>query len=75
MAELKDQLSKLQLERNQEIKVWEQKKIDLEATVNKFKKVVNFNLTNHKDATDRLKQQLKEATSLCEQKEDENRQL
>jgi len=45
----------LQLERNEEIEVWEQKKVDLETTVNKFKKIMNLNLTNHKDATDRLR--------------------
>ena len=65
----------MQMERNEEIQVWEQKKIDLESTVNKFKKIMNFNLTNHKDATDRLKQQLKETTTLFEEKEEENRQL
>jgi len=56
VADLKEELAKMQMERNEEIQVWEQKKIDLESTVNKFKKIMNFNLTNHKDATDRLKQ-------------------
>lgn len=75
VAELKEQLEKLQEERNEEIKIWEQKEVDLESTVQKFKKIMNFNLTNHKDATDRLRMQLKEKEGQFDQKEEENRQL
>jgi hypothetical protein len=34
---------------------------ELEQQIQKMKKIINSNLTNHKDATDRLKLQLKEA--------------
>ena len=49
--------------------------MDLEQTVAKFKKIANFNLSNHKEATDRLRQQLKDTEAKCQAKDDENRQL
>ena len=73
--ELTHQLEQLHQERNEEIKLWEQKQIDLEQALGKIKKVMNFNLTNHKEATDRLRVQLKEQSLLCDQKENENKAL
>ena len=63
------------MERAQEIATWEHKKVDLEQTVAKFKKIVNFNLSNHKEATDRLRQLLQESEGRNLAKDDENKQL
>ena len=68
-------MAKIEHERRVEIDTWEQKKEDLEQAVQKCKKVMHFNLNNHKDATDRLRAQLKEAEVLIGLKEEENRQL
>lgn len=48
---------------------------ELENALTQAKKIINYNLTNHKEATDRLKLQLKEANSKICLKDDENKQL
>ena len=73
--DFKKQLDKLQEERTQEIETWEQKKVDLEQTVAKFKKIANFNLTNHKDATDRLRTQIHELNGISNEKDTDNKSL
>lgn len=40
-----------------------------------MKKIVNFNLSNHKEATDRLRLQLKDSEFRIAQKDEENKQL
>ena len=54
---------------------WELKNKDLEATVAKLKKITNFNLTNHKDATDRLRTQIHELNGISGEKDTENKGL
>lgn len=73
--QLRTQLAKIEHERKLEVETWEQKKEDLEQAVQKCKKVMHFNLNNHKDATDRLRAQLKEADVRIGLREDENRSL
>lgn len=48
---------------------------ELEIALAQAKKIINYNLTNHKEATDRLKLQLKDANSKICQKDEENKQL
>lgn len=54
---------------------WLQKSIDYQSVIIKQKSAINLNLTNHKEATDMLRSQLKEAQLQTESKEDENRVL
>jgi hypothetical protein len=72
---LQEQLVEMEKERVVEMEYWEGKKNFLEQTVSKIKKIMNFNLSNHKEATDRLKLQVKEAEVRCLQKDEENKQL
>ena len=48
---------------------------ELEIALAQAKKIINYNLTNHKEATDRLKLQLKDANSKICHKDEENKQL
>lgn len=54
---------------------WLQKSIDYQSVIIKQKSEINQNLTNHKEATDMLRAQLKEARLQTETKEEENRVL
>lgn len=54
---------------------WLQKSIDYQSVIIKQKTAINQNLTNHKEATDMLRSQLKEAQLLTETREEENRVL
>lgn len=53
----------------------EKERLEYEQNLAKLRRVMNQNLTNHKEATDRLKNQLKEANETIKLKEDDNKQL
>lgn len=71
IKQLEQQQASLVEERNREIQDWNKKNKDLEQTVLKFKKIMNLNLTS-KDASDKLKSQLREAEEKAETNQEQN---
>jgi len=72
---IRERMSQMQAEREEEIQTWQLKKIELENTLSKLETAMNQNLSNHKDATERLKAQLKKGQAACQQREEENKAL
>ena len=72
---IRERMCQMQDEREEEMQLWQSKQIELEDTITKLKKLLNQHLTNHKEATDMLRTQLKQAQATMRQTEAENRAL
>lgn len=72
---IREKISKLQVERENEMQTWHLSKDEQEQTISQLRGVIDRNLAKYREATAELERQLEQAQRTCQKTEEDNQAL